>query len=51
MALLGLRYETDEIYEQKEEEEERGRAEAGMPQISGFHRRLPACVARISSCV
>lgn len=50
MALLGLRYETDEIYEQ-EEEEERGRAEAGMPQISGFHRRLPACVARISSCV
>lgn len=50
MALLGLRYETDEIYEQEEAVEGDG-AEAGMPQISGFHRRLPACVARISSCV
>lgn len=39
MALLGLRYETDEIYER---EEEGDGAEAGMPQISGFHRRLPA---------
>lgn len=51
MALLGLRYETDEIYEQEEEVVEGDGAEAGMPQISGFHRRLPACVARISSCV
>lgn len=43
MALLWLRYETDAIYERvKEEVEANGGAEACMPQISGFHRRLPA---------
>lgn len=43
MALLGLRYETDEIYEQEEEEVEGGRSRGGHA-TNQWLSSPPACL-------